>query len=488
MTGDRRPEARTAYGVVRGVRQGAVSAFLGVPYGAPPVGPARFAPPAPVSPWRGTRDAAAPGPVAPQPPSRLERVMGVAPFAHVKQDEDCLTVDIWTPGADAAARPVLVFLHGGGFTSGGGGLRWYSGRALAERGDIVVVTVTYRLGALGYARLGDVLPGAGPGNQGLLDQLRALRWVRENVAAFGGDPDRVTVAGQSAGAASLVALLSGSEGGSGLFRGAILQSHPGGMRPQTPDEAAAKGALLLDALGVPAGRAADARALPVTDVLAAQDAVARRSPAGFLDVTPTFQLVADGRMVAPDPEAAIGAAGAHGVRLLIGTTRDEGAAFFAPGTALPAGVRPEDFARTAERWYGDADRFPEWADLAPAERVVRMTTEHFFRAPAERLAGLLADAGNPAWVYRFDYAPEGSPFGACHCIELPFVFGELDAWPDAPMLRGADPEETAALVDRVQGHWIAFVRDGDPRHPDAPGASDWAPYLRERPEVAVIDR
>ncbi|MBZ4324145.1 carboxylesterase/lipase family protein [Streptomyces huiliensis] len=482
MTGDRRPEARTAHGVVRGVRQGAVSAFLGVPYAAPPVGPLRFAPPGPVVPWRGVRDAAAPGPVAPQPPSRLEQVMGDGPFAHVTQDEDCLTVDVWTPAADDAARPVLVFLHGGGFSSGGGGLSWYAGTGLAARGDIVVVTVTYRLGALGFARLGDVLPGAGSGNQGLLDQLQALRWVRDNIAAFGGDPERVTVAGQSAGAVSIVSLLSGTEG-RGLFRGAILQSYPGGMLPQTPEAAAAQGALLLDCLGLPAARAADARTLPAAAVLAAQGEAVRRAPHDFLDVTPAFQLVADGRVVAPDPVAAVGAAGAHGVRMLIGTTRDEGAAFFTPGSPLLAGVGPADFARASERWYGDPDRFPEWAHLAPAERAVRMTTEHFFRAPSERLAALLADAGNPAWLYRFDYAPDGSPFGACHCLELPFVFGDLDAWSDAPMLRGADPKDLDTLTDRVQRAWIAFVRDGDPRHPEAP---DWDPYGRERREVTVI--
>ncbi|WP_171166994.1 carboxylesterase/lipase family protein [Streptomyces sp. I05A-00742] len=483
MTGDRQPVVRTAYGPVRGIRDGAVSAFLGIPYAAPPVGPARFAPPRPVGPWREVRDATAPGPIAPQPPSRLEQVMGRAPFARTTQDEDCLTVNVWTPGADGGAgRPVLVFLHGGGFSSGAGGLGWYAGTELAERGDIVVVTVNYRLGALGYARLGDLLPDAGPGNQGLLDQLQALRWVRENIPAFGGDPDRITVAGQSAGAVSIVSLLSGPEG-RGLFRRAILQSYPGGMLPQTPDEAAARTSLLLDCLGIPEDRAPDIRSVPVADVLAAQGGVVRRAPHHFLDVTPAFQLVADGRFVAPDPVAAVAATAAHGVRLLIGTTRDEGAAFFAPGSPLLHGATKDDFARTSESWFGDASRYTEWEALDPAAQAVRMTTEHFFRAPAERLAALLADSGNPAWLYRLDHTPESSPFGACHCLELPFVFGNPDAWSDAPMLRGADPKETAALVERFQDSWIAFVREGDPRHAGLP---DWQPYLRERPGVTVI--
>ncbi|TCO47387.1 carboxylesterase/lipase family protein [Actinocrispum wychmicini] len=382
-------------GQLSGFRQGTVTAFLGVPYAAPPE---RFRPAQPPEPWSGVRDATQVGPAAPQPRSRLAHVMG---DRTLDQSEDCLTLNVWTPGG--ASKPVLVFLHGGGFTSGSGGLDWYNGAELASRGDIVVVTVNYRLGVLGFLRLDE-------GNLGVRDQIQALRWVRDNIAAFGGDPAAVTVAGQSAGAISIVTMLSGTRG---LFHQAILQSTPG-IWPQTAEEADARVGELVNVLGVQRDRLRD---LPVPELLDAQQEVSRRN-APKLGPTPAFQLVAEGT-VADDP---IAAAGACGVPVLIGTTRDEASAFHLDATV----------------------------------------TESLFREPAARLAKLLARHGNPAWTYQFDWSPPGSPFGACHCIELPFVLGNLDAWRDAPMLANASPTTLRALVDIVQPRWIAFVRTGDP--------------------------
>ncbi|MFE9320069.1 carboxylesterase family protein [Nocardia sp. NPDC052278] len=205
----------TAAGKVRGSADGAVTAFRGIPFATAE----RFAAPRAPVPWPGIRDSVEIGPAAPQLASRLERVMG---RFTVAQAEDCLSLNVWAPGG--SGHPVLVFLHGGGFTSGSGGLAWYDGAELAEHGDIVVVTINYRLGVLGYL----CLPGVSEGNLGLLDQMAALEWVRDNIAAFGGDPAQVTVAGQSGGALSILAMPAGT---AGLFRRAILQSTPAGMPP-----------------------------------------------------------------------------------------------------------------------------------------------------------------------------------------------------------------------------------------------------------------
>ena len=366
---------------------------------------ARFGPPLPVPP---DRTATGPGRAAPQPPSRLERVTGPA---TMPQNEDCLYLNVWAP-PDASDASVLVFLHGGGYTNGSGGLPWYDGQLLAERGHMVVVTANYRLGALGFAYLAELADDMGAGNLGLRDQLAALRWVRDHVAEFGGDPDRVTVAGQSAGAYSILALLSAGAA-DGLFRQAILQSLPGGMLPHPPEAATRIAWSLLDALDLtdPAGL----RSVPVGEILAAQQEVTRRANLG---VVPPFQLTAEPGLVAADPIGAVGDNGANGVRLMVTFTRDEARAF-----------------------TPDADEL----------------TERVFMEPGRRLGELLAGQSNPPLWYEFDWAPPGSPLGACHCIDLPFVFGNLDAWRAAPMLAGADPERLTGLVDDVQDRWISFV-------------------------------
>jgi para-nitrobenzyl esterase len=386
-------------GALSGVPAGPVTAFLGIPYGSA----ARFAAPGPVPAWDGVRAADCPGPAAPQPPSRLERVMG--PGSDLSQDEDCLSLNVWTPGG--TGLPVLVFLHGGGFISGSGAEAWYDGGLLAARGEMVVVTVNYRLGALGYLYLP---PESGPANLGLLDQIAALGWVRENIAAFGGDPGRVTLAGQSAGALSAVAMM-GHPAGRGLFQQVILQSTPAGVQPHLPQEAARIGRDLLGILGLQPG---ELRTAPVPGLLTAQGELARRMAAP-LTVTPPFQLVADGGVPADVLACVPG-----DMPMLIGTTRDEAWAFF-PGS--------------------------------PAEVTARLFSDGSLR---------LAGQARSAFAFRFDWSPPGSAFGACHCIELPFVFGNLDAWRAAPMLAGADPAALRRVTEEVQRAWTGFVRTGSP--------------------------
>jgi para-nitrobenzyl esterase len=395
-------EVTIRQGRLRGRRGDGVDAFLGIPYAA---APARFQPPEPPLPWEGVREATEVGPAAPQPRSRLADVIGDrAP----EQTEDCLSLNVWRPREPSAEpRPVLVFLHGGGFSTGSGGLDWYDGARLARRGDLVVVTINYRLGVLGY------LPLEHP-NLGLRDQIQALRWVAENIADFGGDPRTVTAAGQSGGAISLVAMLSGGAA-DGLFQRAVLQSAPLGMRPRTPVEAEVLTAEFLDVLGV------DPHTAPVSDLLAAQEETARRHPGGI----PPFHLVAQAGTVAADLVTTVGESGAGGVRILMGSTNDEAAAY---------GAGPE-------------------------------VTAQLFHRPLRRFADLLAAGPSPALVYRFGWSAPGNPLGSCHGLELPFVFGNLAACKDAAMLAGADEAALTTMVDVVQTAWIDFVRDGDPGWP-----------------------
>jgi para-nitrobenzyl esterase len=389
----------TTSGSVRGFRRDPVSTFRGIPYAEQ----TRFAAAKPHHGWTGVRDALDPGPAAPQPPTRLARAVG--PMRLPGQSEDCLTLTIDTPGV-RDARPVLVWVHGGGFFTGSGAQDWYDGARLAARGNLVVVTLNYRLGALGFLRL----PGVAEGNLGLSDQVLALRWVRDNIAAFGGDPDRVTLAGQSAGAYSALALSSASAA-RGLFQRMALQSTPTGMPPQSPDEAAEIGERFRHATGNQ-----DLLTLPAEGILAAQQEIARRQ-AGPLAIAPPFQLVADDDLVAHD---------------LLGTA-----------SKIPALV---SWTRHEINAFADPETVPQ--------EEIDQATERLFAQGSRRLAKDLGAA-----AYRFDWHPAGNPLGACHCIDTPFVFGNLDAWKEAPMLDGAT--ETGALADAVQRTWIAFAHGDD---------------------------
>ncbi|WP_328388121.1 carboxylesterase family protein [Nocardia sp. NBC_00416] len=388
-------------GQLRGRRMDGVTAFVGIPY----ADAERFAAPRPAAAWHGVRDATRPGPVAPQPASRLERIMG--PDNGLEQGEDCLSLNVWTPGG--TGLPVLVWLHGGGFSSGSGAEAWYDGALLAERGDMVVVTVNYRLGALGYLYIS---PEFGPANLGLLDQIAALGWVRDNIASFGGDPGRITLAGQSAGALSTIALLHHPVG-HGLFHQAILHSLPAGVPPYDTERAASIGRLLLEGLGLDAADVEQLRTVPRQRLLTAQTDVARAIAEPFA-VTPPFQLVATDGV----PADLIGNPVDGGVPMLIGTTQDEARAFFPDGPAH--------------------------------------LTDILFRDGSLQLAG----QARSAYTFQFDWSPSTSPFNACHCIELPFAFGELEAWRTAPMLAEADPDDLRRLVDEVQRAWIGFVHSG----------------------------
>jgi len=374
--------------------RGEAGAFRGIPYATAK----RFEVPVPPKPWTGVRDALEPGPAAPQPPSRLEHALGPMPLP---QSEDCLSLNVFTPST-TGSRPVLVWIHGGGFSSGSGGQVWYTGTRLAREADAVVVTLNYRLGALGFLSA----PGIPP-NLGIADQLAALEWVRDNIAAFGGNPADVTLGGQSAGAQSTLTLWSAPRA-RGLVKRIALQSAPLGLRPSTGDDAAENSRLLREELGE------DLRTAPVDKLLRAQLAVAAKTAKpGSLEVP--FQLVADGDLVADDLLEAAPEGPA-----LISWTRDELRAF---------------------------------APDAPQE-MVDAANDRYFAGDIPRLAKKL-----DAFVYRFDWAAPGNPFKACHCIDIPFLFGTHDVW-DAPMLEGA-PKGLEAETG-LREVWAAFLHGKRP--------------------------
>lgn len=405
--------------VLSGVRCCGVSRFRGLRYALPPTGERRFAPPAPCV-LEGEIDATRPGPVAPQAGSLLARALGEI---SAPQAEDCLHLSVWTPDSGGpldATRPVLVWLHGGGLQSGGAALDWYDGASLARAGGVVVVGVNYRLGALGWLSL----PG-GLANLGLLDQELALKWVAKHIGAFGGDPRRITVMGQSAGGMCAVALLARRP----MFRRVVLQSAPLGRGFRTRAAAASLGDAMLRAAG--ASDLAEARALPLDTWLQAPKSPTVREALDHLhDDRGLFSLVADGTTLptAIDLDTLAGQAD-----VLIGTNRHEMAAF--PGQTLD----------------------PEGESLGDA----------VFSTPASRWAGAALAAGRQAWRYRFDVVPN-KRFGACHCIELPFVFGTHRAFAAAPMLQGLRDGDVQALTQAVQHAWLAFVRDGVPPWPGWP--------------------
>ena len=456
------PVARTALGDLQGTWENGVAVFRGVPYAAPPVGDLRFAPAVPALAWHGLRDASRHGPIAPQLPSRLNVAMG---SYSRPQDEDCLTLTICTPALDARARPVVVWLHGGAWITGAGSLDWYDGSVLSREGDVVFVGVNYRLGALGWLhRAGLVDTEAGTS-----DMIAALAWVRDHIAGFGGDPACVTVMGQSAGATSIGRLLMLREARP-LFHRVIMQSGGFGRGAYTAAMATARADQFIGLLGIDpqAGNAlAQLRAVPVPRLLHAQAEMARAN-ARFAQTMPPFMPVLPSPMTQADMLGAI-ADGADGKHVLIGATADEVHAFYAADAAM-ADPPPE---AVVARFGGEAElaRYRARRPGASAmDLLADLGTDETFLLPAMRLAEAIAVRGGRAFAYLFDWAPPGSRFRSCHCIDLPFVFGNFPAWADAAMLAGGDARQMAELSMAMRHAWIAFVRGGVPAHGALP---DW---------------
>ncbi len=467
----------TALGRVDGVAGERHVRFLGIPFARPPVGARRFRAPEPPEPWTGVRDASRFAASAPQNPSPLPGM------AVGEQSEDCLYLNVYTPRADGARRPVLFWIHGGGFTGGSGSQALYEGSRLAARGDVVVVTINYRLGALGYLSL----PGVTP-NLGQLDQIAALRWVRDNVAAFGGDPENVTIFGESAGGMACATLL-GMPGARGLLRRAIPQSGAA-HHVHTAESAARVGRALLDALAVDAGALAG---VPADRILAAQAKVQAQNLGGGLGLS--FAPMVDGDAIPAQPLETVRSGGARDVQVMVGTTRDE-SKLFRMGGAGPEIDEPRLLRRVEGLLGRHAAAAPRVIDAyrqaragrastEPGELLDAIETDRTFRVPAIRLAEAQHRHQPETFMYLFTWespARRGA-LGSCHALELPFMWGTLDA-PTMDRFAGTGPD-AEALSRAMMDAWLAFARGGDPGHRELPA---WPRYDTERRATLVFDR
>ncbi|MFE2125524.1 carboxylesterase/lipase family protein [Streptomyces amritsarensis] len=454
-----RPRVETRAGVVEG-RTGAdgISVFLGIPYAAPPVGALRLAPPAPPAPWDGVREAAAFGPTAPKVPYP-PTFAALLPDPVIPGD-DCLNVNVWTPEpADGAGLPVMVWIHGGAHTRGSSAVPVYDGSAFARDG-VVLVSFNFRLGVLGYGLFPDA-----PANRGLLDQIAALEWVRDNIEAFGGDPARVTLFGESAGAISIGALLAAPRA-AGLFHQAVLQSGAPEALPRPRVRAMVR--RMASLLKVEATAAAFT-AVSLPDLMAAQAAVLRRS--GPLLDGPAFGLVVDPDTLPADPLDALTAdedPASGAVPLLFGWTTEEYRLWLAPTGGMRLLDRMGPLAVALARTRTGKDRAAVAAlrtalpGAGPAELAGQLFTDRRLRDPLRRLAG--ARRAAPSFLYEFAWCSGVPGLGACHALELGFVFDTLSV-PEAGWLAGRDtPQE---LADEMHGAWVRFATTGEP---------GWAPW------------
>ncbi len=463
--------ATTTAGQVVGRERRGGAVFRGIPYAEAPVGALRFRPPRPAVRWDGARECSLPGPACPQAVTG-----GAGGVMHVfdptgRMSEDCLFLDVWTPAADDGGRPVMVWVHGGGFRSGWGACPVYDGGAFVREG-VVLVTISYRLHAFGFLYLDELFDGAeGTGNLGLLDQAAALAWVRDNIAAFGGDPGNVTVFGESAGAMSIGALLAiGAP-----FRRAIAQSGAAHHALSTAG-ATAVARRVLELVHVRPGDWAALRAAGAGALVAAAGAVGQEAGALLADefsAAMPFQPVIDDGVLTARPIARIAGGAAAGVDVVAGTCADElrVVAYGMPEEAQRRHLDPAvprvlagaglTVAGVAAHYGGDG-----------LDAHLAMETDYRYAVPAVSLA---EHQGRHArtWLYRFSWPTPvaGGRLGACHAVDVPFVFGTLAE--SRPLVGEAPP---TALASTVLGAWARFARTGDP---------GWPAY--SPPERAVMD-
>ncbi|MFE6449038.1 carboxylesterase/lipase family protein [Nocardiopsis dassonvillei] len=472
------PVVTTARGAVRGRRRNGVTAFLNIPYAAAPRGADRFAPPRPHEPWDGVRDATVPGPNAPQ----AERGLGGVDMTPYFGDgwsrgDDYLTVSVWAPETADGGLPVMVFVHGGGFVAGSTRSAMYDGSGFARDG-VVLVTLNYRLGIAGFLDI----PGA-PANRGLLDVVAALRWVRENAAAFGGDPRRVTLFGQSAGATIVGAVLATPEA-TGLFRRAIVQSGSG-LGAFTTEQAARVTGAAAELLGVrPRADAfaqiSDDRLVEAASELAGIDLRTGTHHDPLIGLSP-FSLVLD-----TQPAASVAAGLGADVDLLIGTNTEEGNLYLAPVGAYSTSTASDVDAAAARSHPDPARLVRTYRRARPQASFGELRSavmgDALFGAGSWALASAHAShPGSATFAYEFAWRSDAldGELGAAHAVELPFVFDLAHL----PRLRGPGgllgrAEPPADLAARVHGTWIRFAGTGDP---------GWAPYDDERRATMRID-
>jgi para-nitrobenzyl esterase len=456
----------TTYGNVQGFEQGAITIWKGVPFAHPPLAHRRFLPPQPPQPWTGVLDATQFGPAALQ----AAQVGNPSALNGGSPSEDCLSLNIWSPGADRQKRPVMIYIHGGGFVVGSSSEPLFDGASFASLHDIVAVTCNYRLGLPGFLYLGDLAGNEyAQGNVALLDQVAALQWVHDNIAAFGGDPEQVTVMGESAGAMSIGNLLA-MPAARGLFQRAILESGAASSLLLTREQATNIALAVLKKLDLPISDTLALTEAPADTLLRVQDEVDREW--GGIEA---FAPVIDGVTLPRHPLEAIARKEGLTIPLLIGSNRDEWRLF----TALLGGSLDEVKAGMRQL-FGEAVEHvheiyvQERSDHAPDLAWIDMQGDRVFRIPALRQAQAYVRQGAPVWMYRFDWISPafGEQLGACHGIELPFVWNNLRT-PFARFLLGDVSPRLQQLANRIHASWATFIRTGAPNTTDF---GDWPRY------------
>ena len=448
------PTVRVAGGTIDGDQTGDIRVFRGIPFAAPPVGPLRWRPPQAPAAWTGARPAHEFGPACPQ----ANRQDGLGGGVASNQSEDCLTLNVWAP-ANARGLPVMVWIHGGGHRIGSGSFPIYDGANLARQG-VILVSINYRLGYLGYFAHPSLTAEAGPngavGNYGFMDQVAALEWVRDNIAAFGGDPGNVTAFGESAGGASLLYLIT-SPRSQGLFQRAIIQSGGGVQNGANLAQTEAAGQGIATRLGLPANASVAAlRALPAADVVAIQGGLS-----GGLGFGPFI----DGRLITEAPWRAFAAGHAADIPLIIGANSNEASVLTAMGA--PANLDTVAGGRLAAMRvaYGAPP-------LSDAEMLRQALGDAVFVAPA-RIVAAAAASGAPTYLYHFSYVPvvrRGRIPGAAHGSEIPFVF---DSWDQIPFAARFVRDQDRQMIQTMQSCWVSFARTD---RPACTGAPAWPAY------------
>jgi para-nitrobenzyl esterase len=475
------PVIETTSGRLGGETDEDVLIFRGIPFAKPPVGPLRFRPPEPPDPWRGVRTATSFGPGGPQ---GVNPVAAVLPVFVPETSEDCLYLNVFTTGT-AGKRPVLVWIHGGGNITGAGSQQLYDGSELVRRGDVVIVTINYRLGIFGFLHGRSVAGEAFPtsGNEALLDQVAALQWVQREIAAFGGDPDNVTIAGESAGGTNVAALM-GVPAARGLFHKAIMQSSGTVGHHLSLETAARVFSAILDAVGLTAANAGQLREFSGEALLDLQTRVGM--------VNGAFGPVIDGNVLPRSTYEAIEDGETAGIPIIVGNVGDEMAVFGLMDPSLPgldeAGLLARAEALTAGRGEEAIDlyrteRQVDGKALPPPALWTAMLTDHDFFVPAMRLAELQSDQA-PSYAYLFTWPSPimGGAFGSIHGIDLPFMWGlhnDLGLVSLVGDLTAAEP-----LSTMFQDALLRFVHAGDP----STQRLLWPSYDSPRRATMVFDR
>jgi para-nitrobenzyl esterase len=447
------PITSTQHGLVLGRQKKGVLLFNGIPYAEPPVGDRRFKRPVSPASWDDIRDATRFGPAAPQLPSG-----GMTDSVPVNWNEDCLFLNVCTPAIDQKKRPVLVWIHGGAYRSGQGAVPWYNGTSFALNGDIVVVSINYRLGALGFtdlSRFGDDY--ATSGINGICDQIKALEWVRDNISGFGGDPSKVTIAGESAGGFSVATLL-GCEQAQGLFRRAIPQSGAT-HHTLTDDVGKVVADLLMDELGVES--IDELKSASVLDILEAQARVdVRYNQMNIGNGVQAFYPVEQNEVLPMPLRESIRAGVGATVPVLIGTNKDENTLFVTEKMS-------SEKLRYQAKAYGRESLVEAYREMLPGatetDLAIELGTDFTFKIPAIRLAEDRVARGADTWMYQFDWESRNAHLKATHALEIPFVFNTLtSSGVDAFIGEGELPQ---AVSDEMHGVWTSFIQGDEPGWP-----------------------